>query len=422
MFERLRAAFRPAAPELPLPPMAETTWTDINDPRFREWLRGQIYGDGEGVSVDAAMRYSGVARCVDLLRGVMAMLPMRVVDESSGNPVVLPDHPVTRLLGIRPSSWMSAHRFKGIMQWNVLTQPKGAVARIVWSGQRPAGIIPLAPAQVRIEQNHYGPTRYFMLTERDGEQEMDPREVLHLRDLDMADARGLSRVQMAGDAVNLALAAQSLAMAMFRNGIRPGGTLEHPKQLSKEARERLRKLLLAARGSDAASRWMLLEEGLQLKPFQQTAVDPQTEAQRRLQIEESARFFGIPRPLMMMDDTSWGSGVEQLAHLFVRFCLQYWFSCWEDSCTLALLSEAEVRRGLRVDVDEAELLRGTMKDLGTFLAKALGAGGQKPFMTPNEARGWLALGEHPDGDGLEPVTGSATAFDEEDRQSEEQNA
>ncbi len=409
MFERLRSFF--GAPQPPAGgaiaglPMAAGDWADTNDPRFREWLRGQLYGDGVGMTSDQALRYSGVFRAVDLISGAFAMLPMRAVSGADGNPVPIEAHPATRLLGLRPSSWMTARRFKRIMMRHLLTHPKGAVARVVWSGNRPAGLIPLAPAQVRVEQEHYNATRYFVLDAQAGETELDAREVLHLRDIELPDARGLSRVQYAGEAVELALAAQAMALSMFRNGFRPGGQLTHPKQLGKEARARLSGLFAGARGPDNAAKWLLLEEGLEAKPWAATPVDPQTEIQRKLQIEESARFFGIPRPLMMMDDTSWGSGIEQLAHLFVRFCLNYWFTVWEDACAVTLLSDAELRAGVRIDVDESELLRGTTKDLGTFLARALGAGGQKPFMTANEARQWLNLPRHPDGDDLTPVMG-----------------
>ena len=46
---------------------------------------------------------------------------------------------------------------------------------------------------------------------------------------------------------------------------------------------------------------------------------------RNHQIEEVARAFGIPRPLLMMDDTSWGSGIEQLAIFFIQHALLSWF-------------------------------------------------------------------------------------------------
>ena len=397
--------------------MAATEWTDFNDPRFKEWLRGQLYGD-TGVSIDDALRYSGVYRPVDLITGSMAMIPARVVDEASGNAMALDQHPVTRLLGLQPNPWMTAHRFKRIMQFNLLTQPKGALARVIWSGNRPAGLIPLAPVEIRIEQEHYHQTRYFLNGARSGEQEIDAREILHLRDMELPDARGGSRVQQAGDAIRLALAASSAAESVFRNGLKAGGALTHPKQLSEQAKARLRTMMEGAKGAANAGRWFVLEEGLTAVPFEVKAADQQVEQMRRLQIEEAARFFGVPRPLMMVDETAWGSGIEQLAHLFVRFCLNYWFSCWEDACAVTLLSLEERRRGLRVDFDESELLRGTMKDLAAFLSKALGAGGQASFGTANEARAYVGWPKVEGGDVLYPPSSHAQQTEPPEDQTE----
>jgi phage portal protein BeeE len=85
--------------------------------------------------------------------------------------------------------------------------------------------------------------------------------------------------------------------------------------------------------------------------------------------------------------------------LFVRFGLAPWFSVWEQGITRALLPISE-RGVFYPDFDERELLRGTMKDQAEFLARALGAGGHRPWMEANEARDHVGLGRHPDGGGL----------------------
>ena len=44
-----------------------------------------------------------------------------------------------------------------------------------------------------------------------------------------------------------------------------------------------------------------------------------------------SRFSGVPRPLLMFDETSWGSGIEQLGLYFVTYCLMVWFIIWEEA-------------------------------------------------------------------------------------------
>ena len=61
-----------------------------------------------------------------------------------------------------------------------------------------------------------------------------------------------------------------------------------------------------------AGEWLILEEGMKAKPFMASARDAQFDEMRKRQAEEVSRFTGVPRPLLMFDETSWGSGNEQL--------------------------------------------------------------------------------------------------------------
>jgi HK97 family phage portal protein len=107
--------------------------------------------------------------------------------------------------------------------------------------------------------------------------------------------------------------------------------------------------------------------------------------QRKHQAEEVSRFTGVPRPLLMFDETSWGSGIEQLGLFLVTYCLLPWFNAWEEVVAQSLLTEVEQMTHY-AKFNEAALLRGSLKDQAEFLAKALGGPGATGFMMPNEAR------------------------------------
>lgn len=140
------------------------------------------------------------------------------------------------------------------------------------------------------------------------------------------------------------------------------------------------------------------------KEIASTSANSQNLEQRKHQIEEIARAFGVPRPLLMMDETAWGSGIEQLAILFVTMCLRHWFTAWEGAINTTLLTAGE-RVSLYSDFDERELLRGSMTDQANYFSAALGSGGHAPWLTPNEARDSAGYGRHPDGDSLtNPMT------------------
>ena len=161
----------------------------------------------------------------------------------------------------------------------------------------------------------------------------------------------------------------------------------------------LKESLQGYAGSGNAGKSMILEEGMKRSFAPADAQTLQIAEIRADLVEEIARVFGVPRPLMMVDETSWGSGIEQLAILFVRFGLAPWFVAWEQAVERALMTP-EDRRRYRADYDERELLRGTLKDQAEYFARALGAGGHRPWMESNEVRELAGLGMHKDGAGL----------------------
>src|SRR4051794_3132473 len=61
-------------------------------------------------------------------------------------------------------------------------------------------------------------------------------------------------------------------------------------------------------GADNAGHTSLLEGDTEYKPIGANAKDAQMNELRKLQVEEIGRVSGVPRPLLMVDETSWGSG------------------------------------------------------------------------------------------------------------------
>ena len=164
-----------------------------------------------------------------------------------------------------------------------------------------------------------------------------------------------------------------------------GGVIKHPGQLSPEAYERLKASMNDQSGAENAHRWKILEEGMDLGSPGHSGKDSQAIENRSHQIEEIARAFGAPRPLLMMDDTSWGSGIDVLGQLFVRYSLNPWFEAWQQAIERDLLTDDESER-YEVKFNPGGLLRGSMKDQAEFFSKALGSGGHQPWMKWEEVR------------------------------------
>lgn len=372
----------------------------IDHPDFEKFLRGELGSEtlsGAVVSSTSAMFNSVVFRCVDLISNSFAMLPWSIEDCATGATIV--DGPLPTVLK-RPNGWQTPFGMKKLMQRWVLTEDKGAVAVKVKSGSRVIGLIPVHPRRITVEQNADLTLTYRITNKNGSVGTYTQNDVLHLRADTTDGVDSIPPVRQAREAIGLSMQIENAAARLFRQGVMVGGVISVPGALSPEKRAQSEAALREFfAGADNAHKWMLMDNGGKVEPRGQTGADAQTVEMRAHQVEEILRFFGVPRPLAMVDETSWGSGVEQLATLFVRFGLAPWFAAWEQEFARACMTEAEADR-MRLAIDEDALLRGSMKDQAEFFAKALGSGGSDGWLTPNEVRGQTGWGPRPGGNEL----------------------
>jgi HK97 family phage portal protein len=380
----------------PATPRAETFTMD--SPRFLEFIRN---GGFQGYD---ALRAACVLRCVDVLSSSHAMLPTRIIDRRTFREAE--DHPLYELLRWQPNDQHTAFEFYQLMDVRRLLHGNAYAAIVRGLGGRPIALQPIDPLSVTVQQMPDWSLKYSIALPGGKTTEWPAADMLHVRDLSWNGITGAGRAKLAHEAIKVARAAEIAQASIFTNGMITGGTLSHPKHLGEEAQQRLRAQMEERfAGAENAGRWMILEEGLKAETMAMTGRDAQTVEARNHQIEEVARAFGVPRPFLMMDDTSWGSGIEQLAIMFVRFGLNPGIVAWEQALRRVLLKPAE-RKRYAIDVDEHELLRGTMKDQAEFFSKALAG---HPWLVQNEVREEAGYGALANADDLkDPVGGSPT--------------
>lgn len=408
LFDFFRRGNAAAAQSRPRAEAAGTTFAGLDDPALLEFIRSGSLGQLSGGA--RSLRNMAVLRCVTLISNGIGMLPLNLIKEGPEKAAAY-SHPAHRLVKRKPNDWQTPIEIKALLQLHALLHGNG-YARVIWAGSRPIRWIPLDPLKTKpVLTADWRMT--YEITQADGSVITLPaREVFHLRDLSLDGIIGLSRSKLACEVVELAQQAQRAANRVFKTGVMASGAIEVPNALSDNAYTRMRESLVANHGgADNAGSWMLLEEGAKASKWSSTAAEAQQLESRNHQIEEIARLYGVPRPLLMMDDTSWGSGVEQLAIYFVQYTLAPWFIAWEQALARTFLSDAE-QDTLYFKFNERALLRGTLKDQADFFAKALGAGGHAPWMTQNEVRDLSELAESadPNADLLRnPMTQKGTA-------------
>jgi len=368
------------------------TWTSFNDPGFKEFVRA-----GQNAAMQTAMGNSFINRGTRVLANSIGMLPLHLHyrDPDKGK---AKDHPLFSVLHYKPNNWQTPFEFKRLME-SVVLHRGDAHAQIVWSRGRILQLQPLAKHKVEVEQRSDWSIVYHVTTANGVKTTLPQNEVFHLRDMDiLSGVKGESRVEQARSSINLSNTINEAAQRLFDNGMMVGGALQLPNQLSPLAYDRLLAGMQAKSGPENAGKWLILEEGAVANPFAQKATDSQQVEMLKLMGENVARIMGVPRPVLMMDETSWGSGIEALGQFLVQYGLAPEFANWEGAVS-RMMTDAE-RSELVPKFNAGALLRGSLKDQADYFAKALGAGGQASWMTQNEVRELGELPSDPDGNQL----------------------
>ena len=369
------------------------SFSGLNDPMLLEFIRSG--SSGLMVNERKVLSNTAMFRCVSLIAQCIGMLPLNLMHAGDERQAAT-ERPLFRLLKRQPNKFQTAYQFKTLMQSWVL-QRGNAYARIIRARGEVVALVPMRPDRVEVKQRDSDWSVYYRYIREDGGLvELPSSEVLHLLDFTDDGITGISRVDLAKRALGIAFDAEDAASRIFSEGVMAGGYLSTERTLSDEAFARLQESVEKRySGKENAGRFMVLEEGLKAEKWGNTAADAQHIENRNHQIEEVARMFGVPRPLLMMDDTSWGSGINELGVFFLKYGLLPHFTMWEQALSRSLLSEAE-QESLMFKFNAGALLRGSLKDQAEFFAKALGSGGHGAWMTQNEVRNVSDLPRSPD--------------------------
>lgn len=379
--------------ENPKLPLTSTTLANL--------LGGMRGKAGVHVSEESAARMTAVYRCMALIAGTNAALPLKVYATGTrkARPSILlaQPHPArTRfehweLVGVHLLGWGNSYQLK----------TRNGLGRIVQ-------LSPIHPSRVRVdavdESDDNPAGKVFAITSRKGNlRPYTSREIMHIPGLGFDGIRGLSPIGLAREGIGLALAAEEFGARLFGSGALQSGFLQTDAVLDEEKADALKKRWMKKMaGLEHAHEVAVLDSGAKFQSATINPADTQFIQSRRFQVEEIARLFGVPPHLLMATDktTSWGSGVEQQNIAFVQHTLRSWLTRIEQRVTLELLPVGEY-----AEFAVEGLLRGDMKS--RYEAHRIAVGG-KPFRTVNEVRADENEMPVDGGDSLEPIPAKAS--------------
>ncbi|MDO1582420.1 phage portal protein [Rhizobium oryzicola] len=357
---------------------------------------------GVQVSQVTAMEVSNVyaavmQRAKDFARCTPRLFP--VEDGRSGEPNKT--HPLARIL--RRPNWVQTW-FEFAVQMHVAFILRGNAYAVIL--RKPDGdpqyLIPVNPDNVLVLEASDGQVFYqvnrsglFQLAVlRDLPVAIPAEDVLHIRSLSFNMLTGAPTIGLASNTIGIAMALVQQAGRWIAHGARPAGVLQSKKKLTPETAERLRRQWEDLKaGIQNVGKTAILEDEIEWKPMQLTSVDLQFIEQRRLAVEETTHWFGVPLYKLGNLGSLGSVKIDDAEQVYVNGTIMPDIEMWEQKLEMHFgLDDA----GLEADFDERNLLRASESvRINNQRLRVMSA-----LATPNECRREEGLPPKPGGDVL----------------------
>lgn len=357
---------------------------------------------GGHITPRLAENLATVQACVNAITSGIASLPALVYQQSNAGRTEAPNHPVARLVR-QPNPYQTWPDFIETMLGSTLLHGNGLAIMQHDGAGRPTALIPvpwhcvqpmlLPSGMLAFDVVAYtSPWAFTGLPRR-----YLSTEVVHLKDRSDDGLLGRSRLSRSPDALGNALSLQAWSAHTWENGATPSGALKIPTALNKDSFDRLKEQVRSRhQGTQNARGVLILESGAEWQALSVSPEDAEVLDSRRFSVEEIARLFQVPPPLLQDYTRNTFSNATTAGLWFAQFSLAPW----------VVKIEAEFRRSVfgpsspfELCIDLSGLTRGDFTARWAAYAIAV----QNGILDPDEIRqveGWNPRGA---------ATGGATA-------------
>ncbi|WP_064746798.1 phage portal protein [Lysobacter antibioticus] len=337
------------------------------------------------VNFDTAMQVSAFWACARLISETVASLPVVFYRVQGKQRTPDDSHPLYPVLAMKPNRYQTRVDFFMTLVLNLVTWGN-AYAQITKNSQgQIISLLPLMSSQMQVRLLSDGAVIY-QYTNSAGVNVFAEGSIWHIKIFGNGII-GLSPLGYATNSIAIAQASEDRVSQVFRNGAKPAGVLMVDGALNREQRAEIRASFadLAEGNNDSL---IVLDKFMKYEQVSMSPQDIELLQSRRFQVEDIARFMGVPSVLIndTQSTTAWGSGIQQIIEGWYKLGLRPYLENIELSARLNLLPVAE-RRGWEIELDFDALLRADMLARYQAYQTAINGG----FMKPGEARsqeGW----------------------------------
>lgn len=336
------------------------------------------------VTEDSAMQLSAVWACVRLLSETVASLPVNVYRKTDKGRELAPEHWLSQLMARKPNRYQTKVEFFETLMLN-LALHGNAYAKITRVGGQIRSLLPLMASQIETKMLPNGSVVH--LYHADGNVDaLASDSVWHVK-LYGNGIVGKSPLAFGRNMFGVAQAAEQSVAKIYANGGKPSGVLSFDRLLTIEQRDAVRQNFASlTTGTD--ERLLVLESGMKFDAVSMSPQDIELLASRKHQIDEIARWFGVPSILINQNEgsTTLGSSTAEIISGFYKLNLRPYLERIESSVSTWLFTPEEAAL-YEFEFDFEGLLRSDLKSrLEGYRTAVAGT-----ILTPNEVRrieGW----------------------------------
>ena len=365
-------------------------WGWVQEPFTGAWQMNQE------IKLDSVMTFAAVSRCVSLIAGDIAKMPVRMVELTPDRIWIEKDNPAYSPVLRKPNAYQNRIQFFG--NWMESKLIHGNTYVLKQRDQRGvvSGLYVLDPRHVKVLVASDGGV-YYELARDDLSRQYETSvtipasEIIHdRRDTFYHPLVGISPIASCGIAAAQGLAIQNNSARFFNNNSNPGGVLTAPGAISDETAARLKAYWDTQYSGANAGKVAVLGDGLKYEPMAVTATDAQLIEQLKMSAEMVCTAFGVPAYKIGVGPAPAYNNIEALNMQYYTDALQIHVESIEECLDQGL----GISRPLGTEFDLDYLFRMDTKTMVDAEAEAVKSG----VKAPNESRRRLNLPPKKGGD------------------------
>jgi HK97 family phage portal protein len=333
------------------------------------------------VTFDSAMTVSAFWASSRLLSETLAAMPINCFENmSDGSRQKNKSYKLWRLLNFQPNRRQTRIEFFESLMLNLVTDGN-CYAYIQRSTRGISSILPLMSAQMCVTLEESGEVTYTYLNSNGTYTAYSQADIWHVK-LFGNGLVGMSPLAFARNSLGIAISTDNRVGNLAKNGGKASGVLSIDRVLTPQQRDAVRKNMEEIAKGDSDN-LKILEADMKYQQISLSPQDLQLLESRRFQVEDIARFMGVPSVLIndTAGSTVWGSGVEQLIGGFYKLNMKPYLERFESSIKRWLTSTSDWEK-YDIEFDFDSLLRADPKTRAETNSISINSG----QMSPNEAR------------------------------------